>query len=80
VFPNLPKHLRKRDTIDDSLYQIRKLRNRIYHYEPIFRDLQDIQQQYDAMLNFLGWMDQDLPKLLEDIDRFREIINKTKAI
>lgn len=80
IFPNLPKHLRKRDTIDDALYQIRTLRNRVYHYEPIFHNLHDIEQQYNDMLNFLMWMDRDLPQLLEDIDRFKEILNKAKAI
>lgn len=43
IFKNTPKHIRQRDKISDALYSIRTLRNRIYHYEPIFGNLQDIE-------------------------------------
>ncbi len=80
AFPFLPKHFRKRDTIDDSLYNIRTLRNRVYHYEPIFRNLEDLESQYDNMLTFLSWMDKDLPNLLQGIDRFKDILYRAKSI
>ena len=80
IFQNTPKHLRQRDTIADALYRIRTLRNRIYHYEPIFGNLQDIEKQYIEMLKFLTWFDNDLPKLLTGIDRFNDILKKAKAI
>ncbi len=80
VFHNTPKNLRQRDTIADALYRIRTLRNRIYHYEPIFGKLQDLENQYNEMLTFLIWLDKDLPNLLTDIDRFNDILRKAKAI
>ena len=80
IFQNTPKNLRKRDIIANALYRIRTLRNRIYHYEPIFDNLQDIERQYIEMLTFLTWFDNDLPKLLTDIDRFNSVLNKAKAI
>jgi hypothetical protein len=80
IFKNTPKHLRQRNTIADALYRIRTLRNRIYHYEPIFGNLQDIENQYNEMLLFLLWLDNDLPKLLTDIDRFGHILKKAKTI
>jgi len=80
IFQNTPKHLRQRDTIADALYRIRTLRNRIYHYEPIFGNLQEVEKQYTEMLTFLTWFDNDLPKLLTDIDRFHDILEKAKAI
>ncbi len=80
IFKNTPKHLRQRDTIADSLYRIRALRNRIYHYEPIFGDIEDIQNKYIETLTFLKWLDNDLPKLLTEIDRFNNIFNKAKLI
>ncbi len=80
IFKNTPKHLRQRDTISDALYRIRTLRNRIYHYEPIFGNLQDIESQYNEMLIFITWIDNDLPKLLTDIDRFNNILQKAKVI
>jgi hypothetical protein len=80
IFPNTPKNLRQRDTIADALYRIRTLRNRVYHYEPIFRNLNDLEQQYKEMLTFLTWLDNDLPKLIDGIDRFDNILSKAKAI
>ena len=80
IFRNTPKHLRQRDTIADTLYRIRTLRNRIYHYEPIFGNLQDLENHYNEMLTFLRWFDNDLPNLLTDIDRFNDILKKTKVI
>lgn len=53
IFKNTPKHLRQRDAIADVLYRIRTLRNRIYHYEPIFGNLQDLEKQYNEMWTFL---------------------------
>ncbi|MBS1647271.1 MAG: Abi family protein [Bacteroidetes bacterium] len=80
IFKNTPKHLRQRGTIADALYRIRTLRNRIYHYEPIFGNLQDIENLYNEMLTFLTWLDNDLPKLLTDIDRFDNTLKKAKTI
>ncbi len=80
IFHNTPKNLRQRDTIADVLYRIRTLRNRIYHYEPIFGKLQDLENQYNEMLTLLIWLDKDLPNLLTDIDRFNDILRKAKAI
>ena len=80
IFKNTPKHLRQRDTIADYLFRVRKLRNRVYHYEPIFRNLQDVEKQFNEMLEFIIWLDKDLPQLLDNIDRFKEIFIKAKAI
>jgi len=80
IFKNTPKHLRQRDMIADTLYRIRTLRNRIYHYEPIFGNLQDIENSYNEMLTFLTWLDKDLPKLIAGIDRFNDILKKAMKI
>ena len=80
IFQNTPKKQRQRDTIADSLYRIRTLRNRIYHYEPIFGNLQEIDEIHTEMLTFLNWLDKDLPNLISDINRFEEILNKAKNI
>ncbi len=80
IFKNIPKPLRQRNTIEDSLFRIRTLRNRIYHYEPIFRKLDDLKKNYSDMLIFLTWLDKDLPLLIKDIDRFTQILEKTKSI
>lgn len=56
TFPNLPSNLnstKARQLIHDDLDQIRKLRNRIAHHEPIFsRNLQD---DYERARNLIAW-------------------------
>ncbi len=44
VFPHLPRHLRKRKEIWRRIDRIRRLRNRVFHYEPIWkkRDLEEL--------------------------------------
>jgi hypothetical protein len=56
------------------------LRNRIYHYEAIFANLEEIENQYKEMITFLSWLDKNLPKLLSDIDRFNDVLKKAKEI
>ena len=78
IFSNMPKYLRQREVVADILYRTRTLRNRIYHYEPIPGNLQIIETQYNEMILFLTWLDSDLPDLLTDIDRFKDIIEKAR--
>lgn len=80
VFQNTPKKIRKRDTIADSLYRIRTLRNRIYHYEPIFGNLQEIDKIHSEMITFLTWLDKDLPTLIIDLNRFEIVLEKMRKL
>ena len=80
IFQNTPKKLRQRDTIADALYKIRTLRNRIYHYEPIFGNLSEIETTYEEMITFLKWLNDNLPSLIEEINRFGEILEKAKQL
>jgi hypothetical protein len=45
IFKNLPKNQKKREYIASVLNTIRLLRNRIYHYEPIFNDVAALEKQ-----------------------------------
>ncbi|MFN9710521.1 MAG: hypothetical protein ACK55K_03840 [Bacteroidota bacterium] len=76
IFTNLPKHLRQRQTVANKLYNIRIIRNRIYHYEPIIGDITNIEIQYKSMITFLHWIDGRLPSLIKDIDRFNTIFSE----
>ena len=75
IFTNLPKHLRQRQVVANKLYNIRIIRNRIYHYEPIIGDIRNIEVQYNSMISFLHWIDGRLPSLINDIDRFNTIFS-----
>lgn len=80
IFIHLPKKQRRRDTIDDSLYRIRTLRNRVYHYEPIFRNLHYLELVYKEIYSFLSWLHHNLPDVLKKTDRFEDVILFAKGI
>ena len=72
AFPNIPQHLRKRGTISSRLRDIRTLRNRIMHHEPIWyiRDLGDTHQN---ILQMVKWISPAMAEFVETIDRFPEL-------
>jgi hypothetical protein len=80
IFKNMPKKDRKREKIANSLYNIRTLRNRIYHYEPIFGNPKEIEKIHSEMILFLTWLDKDLPNLISDINRFDNVLLKLKNL
>lgn len=68
LFPNANKgtsvYLLRKD-IHDVICQIRKLRNRIAHHEPIFtRNLQD---DYEAILRVVNWRDTTTAQWMDDV-------------
>lgn len=72
VFPALPRHLRTRKTLSVRLELIRRLRNRIFHHEPIWRN-RDLAHQHDQLLETIYWLNPDLRALLPLIDRFPDL-------
>lgn len=78
MFKNMPKELRQRDAIADTLFRIRSLRNRIYHYEPIFGNVTDLESLNAEMITFLKWLDKDLPNFIIEIDRLAPILERLK--
>jgi len=71
VFPFLPKGQRTRSFLSRELNRIRFLRNRIFHYEPIWhwRDLPD---QHNSIINLLGGLSQSASTYLNIFDRFKD--------
>jgi len=70
IFQNAPDPLRRKNVfgIVDS---VRKLRNRIAHHEPILhRKLED---EYQQLIEFIGWLDIDLAKWVHAHSRFQAV-------
>ena len=74
VFPNAHGYTVK--DIRIIFNQARKLRNRIYHYEPIFH-WKDLKEQHDHLLRAINWIDPDL-LMLVDGDRFNSVYEKRR--
>ncbi|MFW1825126.1 hypothetical protein [Acinetobacter baumannii] len=77
LFPNMDTALSikdRRKLIYSELEQIRRLRNRIAHHEPIFtRNLTD---DYQKILSLVGYRCAVTAKWLDDYQRATEIISK----
>jgi hypothetical protein len=80
VFPRCPKPIRQRHTISSSLNQIRNLRNRVFHHEPILWITPALSDQHRRALETLGWIEPRLVAWLETYDRVPAILGSCEAI
>jgi len=71
TLPGMDNKQRRIDNIRTRFHVIRKFRNRIMHYEPVWH-WQNLQQIHDDILEAIEWIEPDLLQLV-DIDRFSAI-------
>ena len=74
VFLNIPKSLRRRDHISRRLNKIRNLRNRIFHYEPIWY-WQDLREQHQIIIDMINWLQPAMCDYVKLQDDFEVIYN-----
>ncbi len=67
--PYLPRRLRTRHTLSARFTEIRRLRNRVFHHEPIWQWQNRTQQHRDA-LDALSWISPALEQVVVAVDRF----------
>lgn len=72
AFPYLQKRLRTRQNIHDRLDEIRKLRNRVGHHEPIWES--DLCKAEDRAIEALGWMNANLAKAVRAESTLTEVV------
>lgn len=72
TFPKVPRRRRNRKYLLNRLDRIRHLRNRVFHYEPIWH-WKDLSQQHDELLKAVGWISPALRRTLAVMDRFPEV-------
>lgn len=80
VFPKCPKSIRQRHTISSSLNQIRDLRNRVFHHEPILWITPALCNQHQRALETLGWIEPKLVAWLGTHDRVPTVWEACQAI
>ena len=80
VFPNYPNKY-SINYIAKKLYTIRRFRNRVFHYEKIFRYPQRTLSLYNDILEMLSYMQNDDLEILKDtstfLDTYNQLITKT---
>jgi hypothetical protein len=72
VFPGMPRRHRTRSAVSARMHMVRRLRNRVFHHEPIWR-LQFLTQRHDELRDTLMWFDRDLLRLFPSAHTFEEI-------
>jgi len=68
----MQKTIRTRKNVSRRFDIIRKLRNRIFHYEPIWH-LTDLKDQHQQIVEAIQWIDRGAIRLIENIDRFETV-------
>lgn len=74
VFKFAPKSLRLRHPIFIRLDEVRDLRNRVFHHEPVWRI--NIKHKHDTILEMLSWIDPKIYSYTKWLDTFDEVYSK----
>ena len=69
VFPHVPRFLRTRHEMSRRLTDIRVLRNRVFHHEPIWHD-PTLHNKYNEIVAMIRWINGDLFDMALLLDRF----------
>lgn len=72
VLPRVPKSMRTRKKILERLEEVRRLRNRIFHHEPIV-NISNLAYQYRDMTEMLGWFSPESKVHIIKICRFNSV-------
>lgn len=78
ALPYMPKKDRKRKNVSSPCNALRKLRNRVFHHESICWDLDYIMGIHSRLVQVLGWMNQDMPVWLEEVDNFHIVVDSIR--
>lgn len=84
MFVNYPKNKQQQiHYISKLLVSIRKLRNRVFHYEIILKDSSKLLVKYNEILEMLSYLPQNNPKILNATSNFLvifdEVVSSNKA-
>lgn len=73
IFANCPRQTRQRNKISPALNQIRSLRNRTFHHEPLLWLTPSLLEQHATGLMIINWIDPQLRQWLGNHDRLSVI-------
>lgn len=73
AFPHMPRRIRTRHYLSGHLNAIRRLRNRVFHHEPVWY-LPDLQQQHAQICEAIRWISPPYLQLTRSLDRFPDVL------
>ena len=81
VFVNYPKNLQQQiHSLSLRLRSVRSFRNRIFHYEPIFKNPVNTLKMYNEIMEIISYLPCDNSNILKDTTTFLDIYNKAITI
>jgi len=80
VFVNYPHKTNNINVLAVKLRIIRRFRNRIFHYEPVFRYPKNTLKMYNEIMEIIGYLPSDNSDILKDTSTFLNIYNKISEI
>ncbi len=72
AFPYAPRHFRSRQAIWERIDGIRNLRNRVFHYEPIW-NWADLSKRHQHVLEAIAWISLEMHEAIGMCDRFPKV-------
>ncbi|RXK13499.1 hypothetical protein CP965_06765 [Halarcobacter mediterraneus] len=72
IFPSMPKNSLTNKQLRIKIDEIRKLRNKIFHYETII-NYEKLQEAYNEILEVIYWLNKDVYILVKELDDFNDI-------
>ncbi|MGN1153086.1 MAG: hypothetical protein ACI4S3_03585 [Candidatus Gastranaerophilaceae bacterium] len=76
VFVNYPSNVNNIGAIAIKLRLIRRFRNRIFHYEPIFKKPQNTLKMYNEIMEMINYLPYDSANVLKDTSTFLNTYNQ----
>ncbi len=80
VFVNYPSEVNNIGVIAAKLRLIRRFRNRIFHYEPIFKFPQNTLKIYNQIMEMISYLPSDNSDILKDTSTFLHAYNQAMTI
>ena len=80
VFVNYPSEVNNIGVIAAKLRLIRRFRNRIFHYEPIFKFPQNTLKIYNQIMEIISYLPSDNSDILKDTSTFLHAYNQAMTI
>ena len=78
-FPYMPRHLRTRKNVSGRFERIRRLRNRIFHHEPIWY-WHDLEKQHQDILEAIAWIEPAARDFVAVIDKFTDVYQNGRTV
>lgn len=72
AFPHCPH--RQRGNVSSALNQIRDLRNRVFHHEPVLWMTPPVEAHHQHIYDVLSWLNHDIAPWVQTFDRFPQVI------